>query len=225
MMNRRTLGVALVFLATAQLPATEPADLVLLGGRIVTLDESSPAVEALACREGRVLAVGSRREVESHIGPNTQVVDIRGKTVFPGFIEGHAHFLDLGESKMILDLSKVANWEELVERVRRAAVDRPVGQWILGRGWHQAKWNPPVEPNVEGYPLHTALSEAVPDHPVLLTHGTGHMSLANAKAMELAGIGPDTKAPAGGEILRDGERRPTGVFRETAQGLLYRVAD
>ncbi len=226
MMRITALCLALFFLiAPKNLPANEPADFVLLGGRIVTLDESSPTAEAVACREGRVLAVGARKEVESHIGPNTQVVDIRGKTAFPGFIEGHAHFLDLGESKMILDLSKVANWEELVERVRRAAADRPAGQWILGRGWHQAKWKPPVEPNVEGYPLHTALTQAVPNHPVLLTHASGHMSLGNAKAMELAGVGVDSKDPGGGEILRDEQRRPTGVFRETAQGLLYRVAD
>ena len=226
MIRITALCLALFFLiARHHLPAAEPADLVLLGGRIVTFDESAPIAEALACREGRLLAIGSKEDVSSRIGPNTQVVDITGKTAFPGFVEGHAHFLGLGESKMILDLSTVANWEELVERVCQAAADRPAGQWILGRGWHQAKWNPPVEPNVEGYPVHAALSRAVPNQPVLLTHGSGHMSLANAKAMELAGVGPDTKAPAGGEILRDKRGRPTGVFRETAQSLLYRVAD
>ncbi len=222
----RTLLVALVILtAPNSLPASEKADLVLLGGRIITVDDSCPTAEALACRDGRLLAVGSRQDVSQHIGPDTKTIDITGKTAYPGFIEGHAHFLDLGESKMILDLSKVADWKELVERVRLAAKKRPAGQWILGRGWHQAKWNPPVEPNVEGYPIHTALSTAVPDHPVLLTHGTGHMSLANAAAMKRAGVGPDTKDPAGGEILRDSQGNATGVFRETAQSLLYRVAD
>ena len=153
------------------------------------------------------------------------MVDVAGKTAFPGFIEGHGHFLGLGESKMILDLSKAANWDELVEQVRQAAAGRPPGQWIVGRGWHQAKWNPPVKPQVEGYPVHADLSRAVPAHPVLLTHASGHMSLANAKAMELAGVGPETKSPAGGGILHDGSGRPTGVFRETAQGLVRRVAD
>ncbi len=205
--------------------AAEKADLVLLGGLIVTLDDSCPTAEALACRGGRILAVGSKQEVSRHIGPDTRVVDVAGKTAFPGFIEGHGHFLGLGESKMILDLSKAANWDELVEQVRQAAAGRPPGQWIVGRGWHQAKWNPPVKPQVEGYPVHADLSRAVPAHPVLLTHASGHMSLANAKAMELAGVGPETKSPAGGEILHDGSGRSTGVFRETAQGLVRRVAD
>lgn len=222
----RTLLVTSLLLSVSfSICAAEEADLVLFGGRIVTVDDSCPTAEALACRDGRLLAVGSKQDVSQHIGPNTKTIDITGKTACPGFIEGHAHFLDLGESKMILDLSKVADWKELVEQVRQAAKKRPAGQWILGRGWHQAKWNPPVEPNVEGYPIHTALSEAVPDHPVLLTHGTGHMSLANAAAMKLAGVGPDTKDPAGGEILRDSQGNPTGVFREAAQSFLYRVAD
>lgn len=221
----RTLLIAcFLSLASATLFAAERADLVLLGGRIVTLDDACPTAEALACRDGRVLAIGSRGDVSKHVGPNTHVVGIVGKTAYPGFIEGHGHFLGLGESRMILDLSKVVNWQELVDKVRQAAEKRPAGQWILGRGWHQAKWNPPVEPNVEGYPIHTDLSRAVPDHPALLTHGTGHMSLANAKAMELAGVGPETKAPDGGEILHDAAGNPTGVFRETAQSLLERVA-
>ncbi|NLS97047.1 MAG: amidohydrolase [Planctomycetaceae bacterium] len=218
------IPVFLLLAAPEVLIAAEKADLVLLGGRIVTLDDACPTAEALTCRDGRVLAVGAKADVSKHIGPNTRVLDIAGKTAYPGFIEGHGHFLGLGESRMILDLSKVANWQELVDKVRQAAEKRPAGQWILGRGWHQAKWNPPVEPNVEGYPIHTDLSRAVPDHPVLLTHGTGHMSLANAKAMELAGVGPETKAPDGGEILRDAAGNPTGVFRETAQSLLERVA-
>ncbi|MHB8899352.1 MAG: amidohydrolase [Thermoguttaceae bacterium] len=218
--------VSLLFLTcTGSLVAAEPADLVLVGGRIVTVDETRPVAEALACRQGRVLAVGSRQEVESLVGPNTKVLDISGKTAIPGFIEGHAHFLGLGESKMILDLAKVANWEELVELVRQAAASQPTGRWIHGRGWHQSKWKPPVEPNVEGYPLHAALSRAVPDHPVVLTHASGHMCLANAKAMELAGVGPDTEAPTGGEILHDSQGRPTGVFRESAQDLVFQVAD
>lgn len=223
----RTLLVfaLLIPLFSRLLMAAEQAELVLLGGRVITMDQSCPAAEAIACSAGRLLAVGSREQVSQYIGANTKILDIRGKTAYPGFIEGHGHFLGLGESKMILDLSKVANWEELIEKVRQAAEGRPAGQWILGRGWRQAKWDPPVEPNVEGYPIHTALSRAVPNHLVLLTHGSGHMSLANAKAMELAGIGPETKAPSGGEILRDGEGQPTAVFRESAQGLVRRVAD
>ena len=226
MMRLTSACLCVVFLLSIHASlAAEKADLVLLGGHIITVDDACPSAEALACRQGHIMAVGSKTEISHHIGPDTKILDITGKTAYPGFIEAHAHFLDLGESRMILDLSKVTDWADLVEQVRHAAEERPVGQWILGRGWHQAKWNPPVAPNVEGYPIHAALSEAVPDHPVLLTHGSGHMSLANAAAMKLAGVGSDTEAPDGGKILRDSHGQPTGVFRETAQRLLYRVAD
>ena len=99
----------------------------------------------------------------------------------------------------------------------------PKGKWIEGRGWHQGKWKVTPQPNVEGYPVADALSRVSPDHPVVLTHGTGHMCLANARAMELAGVTAATKAPAGGEILRDAKGQPTGVFRESAMDLIYRA--
>jgi hypothetical protein len=141
----------------------------------------------------------------------------------PGFIDSHAHFLSLGRSKMILDLSKARTWDEIVRLVEQAARNTPPGRWIVGRGWHQAKWQHPPEPGVQGYPTHHPLSRAVPEHPVMLTHGTGHMCLANAKAMELAGVDRDTRSPEGGEILRDETGDPTGVFREESMGLIHRA--
>jgi predicted amidohydrolase YtcJ len=118
----------------------------------------------------------------------------------------------------------VQNWRELVRIVEAAAKDLPRGTWIEGRGWHQAKWNEAIEPSVEGYPLHDMLSAAVPDHPVLLTHASGHACLANALAMKLAGVDSRTRAPEGGEILHDSNGNPTGVFRENAQRLIGAVA-
>jgi hypothetical protein len=109
--------------------------------------------------------------------------------------------------------------------VAAAAKTTAKGKWIVGRGWHQGKWREPPRAHVEGYPITDDLSRAVPDHPVLLTHGTGHMCLANARAMELAGVGLDSKPPAGGEILRDRDGRPIGVFREAAMNPLYRALD
>ncbi len=201
-------------------PAVEPADLVLRGGIVRTMDREHPEAEAVAVREGRIVWVGSSGKAASWIGPGTQVVELRGRTVLPGFIESHGHFVALGRSLMTVDLTGASTYEEVVQRVARATQHTPKGQWIVGRGWHQEKWTRRPTPNVEGYPTHHALSRVTPDHPVLLTHATGHMSLANTLAMKLAGVDARTPDPAGGQILRDETGEPTGVFRENAMGLV-----
>jgi hypothetical protein len=205
------------------LAAQAEADLVLKGGKIVTVDERMPQAAALAVKDGVILSVGDNNEISRHIGAQTKVIELEGKLAIPGFIEGHGHFLGLGESRMVLDLSQARSWDEVVQLVGRAAATTPPGKWIQGRGWHQGKWDAPATPNVEGYPVHDKLSQVSPNNPVWLRHGTGHMSFANAKAMELAGISRQTQAPSGGEILRDEQGRPVGVFRETAQNLFDRA--
>lgn len=206
-------------------PAGNPADLVLLGGKIVTLDARRPRASALAARGDRIVAVGDDAEIRRLVGNGTRVIDLAGRLAIPGFIEGHGHFVSLGRSKMILDLSRARDFDHLVRLVQEAARKSPAGDWIVGRGWHQAKWVKPPEPNVGGYPVHQKLSRAVPAHPVLLTHGTGHMCLANARAMELAGVDKNTPSPPGGEILYDASDNPSGVFREAAADLIWRAYD
>jgi predicted amidohydrolase YtcJ len=203
--------------------AAEPADLVLRGGKVATMDIARPLAEAVAIAGERIVAVGTVDQIGALVGPNTKVVETAGKLVVPGFIEGHGHFFSLGEQKLKLDVSDCTSWDEVVARVAQAAARTPKGQWIEGRGWHQGKWKELPTPSVQGYPVVDALSRATPDHPVVLTHGTGHMSLANAKAMELAGVTAETRPPAGGEILRTADGRPTGVFRESATGLIDRA--
>jgi len=203
--------------------AAEPADLVLRSGRIMTLNEKQPSVEALAAAGGKIVELGSNADVQPLIGPETRVMDLAGQMAMPGFIECHGHFLSLGDARRSLDLSQAKSWEAVVKLVAERASQTPPGEWIVGRGWHQGKWTAPPTPNVQGYPVHDALRRAAPDHPVLLTHGTGHMSLANAKAMGLAGISEKSAEIAGGEILRDSAGRPTGVLRENAAGPLYRA--
>lgn len=211
-----------LFIACATLigaVADEPADLVFRGGKIVTLEKAQPQVTALAARGGRIVALGTDDEVTRYVGPKTRVIDLGGKLAVPGFIEGHGHFAGVGQSRMVLDLTKAKTWDDIVAVVARAAAQAPPGKWIHGRGWHQGKWAHPPEPNVEGYPLHHALSQAAPNNPVWLVHATGHMSFANAQAMELARVTRDTRDPPGGTILKDAGGDPTGAFRETAQGL------
>jgi len=204
----------------------ETADLVLNGGRVVTVDSLMPEAEAVAIKGDRILAVGTNEEIAGHIGEATEVIELAGRLVIPGFIEGHGHFLGLGRAKMILDLTQATTWNDIVGMVATAARDATPGAWITGRGWHQEKWQSVPEPNVDGVPLHDSLSAVSPDNPVLLTHASGHASFVNARALELAGLSTRTPDPAGGEIVKDARGRPTGLLRETAQRMVTdRMAD
>jgi predicted amidohydrolase YtcJ len=200
-----------------------PADLVLRGGTIVTVDGQRPRAEALASRGERIVALGSDADVKPLIGPRSRIIDLAGRLAIPGFIEGHGHLTSLGEARLSLDLTDARAWEDVVERVAERAQKTAPGEWIVGEGWHQGRWRVPPEPAVEGYPLHAALSRRIPDHPVLLKHATGHMCFVNARAMHLAQIDRDTPDPRGGKILRDAAGEPTGALRETAQDAAYRA--
>ncbi|MCY4673146.1 MAG: amidohydrolase [Bacteroidetes bacterium] len=198
----------------------ESADLVLTHGKIVTVDSSLPEAEALAVRGDTIVAVGTAEEIAIYIGSQTRVIDLDGKLAIPGFIEGHGHFLGVGEAKMILDLTTVKSWEEIVAMVDSAAAEAESGEWITGRGWHQEKWDSIPPGSVEGVPTHHTLSAVSPDNPVLLRHASGHAGFANKAAMDAAGISPETPNPDGGELVRDLRGDLTGLLRETAEGLV-----
>lgn len=214
-------STVLLFTLSCASPNEAPADLILRGGNIVTMDEAVGNVEALAARDGVVIAVGTNAEIEALTGPDTQVIDLNGRTAIPGFIEAHAHFTGIGRSLMNIDLRAARSWDEIVETIGAAAAEREPGEWILGWGWHQEKWDAPPSPAVEGYPVHDALSAATPDNPVLLKHAAGsHAGIVNARVLEIAGIDDATPNPNGGTILRDGDGRATGVLRESAYAIV-----
>jgi predicted amidohydrolase YtcJ len=215
--------LGLVAAGCAAGPPEEAADLVLRNGRIVTVDSTQPEAEAVAVRGHTVVAVGGNREIMRFVGRETQVVDLRGRLVIPGFIEGHGHYMSMGQAKMNLDLMNVRNWDEVVALVAAAARDAAPDAWITGRGWHQEKWDRVPEPSVEGVPLHASLDSVSPHNPVLLTHASGHASFANGRALQLAGVDRNTANPAGGEIVKDARGEPTGLLRETAAGLVSRA--
>jgi len=198
----------------------QKAELVLRGGKIITMDDSHPIVQALAARDGKIIAVGDDEQVSKLIAAETRVIDLDGRLAIPGFIESHGHFVGLGKSKMTLDLTKAETWEDIVCLVKEAAQTTPPGEWIIGRGWHQSKWKKAPEPNVDRCPFHTKLSAVTPSNPVLLTHASGHASIANAVAMRMANVSASTPNPHGGEVLRDPSGNPIGVFRDTAQSLV-----
>jgi predicted amidohydrolase YtcJ len=203
--------------------APKPADLVLTNGKIVTMDPKRPQAEAIAISGYTIRAVGSRREIQRYVGPNTRVIDLQGQLAIPGFIEGHGHFMGLGQAKMQLDLTTAKSWDDIVAMVAEAARKAKPGEWIQGRGWHQEKWTRVPQPNVEGVPLHPSLDCVSPNNPVYLTHASGHAVFVNGKALELAGITRTTANPPGGEIVKDRSGNPTGLLRETAQGLAARA--
>ena len=217
------LAGLLTFLSTSAGQQREPADLILENGKVVTMNAAFPEATAIAVRGDLVAAVGSHTVVRRHLGPSTKVIDLGGKLAIPGFIESHGHFTGIGRARMDPDLTKARTWEEIVALVAEAARKARPGEWIRGRGWHQEKWDRTPSPNVEGFPTHHSLSRVSPDNPVLLTHASGHATFANAKAMEIAAITKGTANPAGGEILRDTQGNPTGVFRETASALVGRA--
>ncbi|MGE5341554.1 MAG: amidohydrolase [Candidatus Omnitrophota bacterium] len=192
------------------------ADLVLIHGKIITMDASKPTAEALAVAGDTIIAVGKTSEIKPYISTSTQIIDLKGKLAIPGLIESHGHFTSFGNSRLKLDLKKAKNWDDIVEMVAAAVKHAKPGEWILGRGWHQEKWDRLPNPQIGGLPIHTAISHLSPQNPVLLTHASGHSIFANAKAMELAGITSKTPNPDGGEILKDQDGNPTGIFLETA---------
>jgi predicted amidohydrolase YtcJ len=215
------LFVPTVWIAEAQPPAAaRPADLVLRNGKIVTVDEARPEAEALAVSGDTIVAVGPNREIQAYIGPNTRVIDLKGALATPGFIDAHAHFTGVGEAARNLKLAAAKNWDDIVRMVGEAAKKAKPGEWILGRGWHQEKWSEVPSPNVEGFPLHDALSKASPDNPVWLTHASGHAGFANALAMKMAEVNKSTPDPSGGKILRDQDGNATGLFNERAQSVV-----
>jgi predicted amidohydrolase YtcJ len=200
---------------------TQKADIVLLNGNIITMDDNQPKAQALAISGDRLQSVGDDAQIRPFIGIGTQVIDLKGKTVVPGLIDAHAHFMSLGYSRMKLDLMSVENWTAIVAMVEEETKRKLPGEWITGRGWHQDKWDETPEPNINGLPLHHELTGVSPDNPVILQHASGHMCIANARAMEIAGINDEIPDPDGGTIFKDTDGRLAGVFLENAMDTLY----
>jgi predicted amidohydrolase YtcJ len=204
-------------------PARAPADLVLRGGKIATVDPALGLVQAVAVNGYEITAVGSDEEIAPYIGPETEVIELQGRFAMPGFIEGHGHYMSLGRSKQILDLAIATNWEEIVAMVEQAVAQAEPGEWIFGRGWHQDKWDSLPEDAVDGVPRNDTLNAISPNNPVRLGHASGHAAFFNDAALAAAEIGDDTPDPAGGTIVRAPDGRATGLMRETAQRLLNDV--
>ncbi len=204
----------------------EPATLVLTGGKIVTVDPELGNHSAIALRGHKIAAVGSAADIAAYVGENTEVIDLKGRLVIPGFIEGHGHYLSLGRARQILDLASVKTWDDIVNMVAVAVDKAQPGEWIFGRGWHQDKWDGDFadsEEIVDGVPANDALSAISKDNPVYLGHASGHAAYANAAALAAAGITAASVDPEGGTIVRKADGSPSGLLRENAQDAVERA--
>jgi len=201
------------------------ADLIIENGIIYTMNDLNPLIEAVAIKNGKIIGIGSKNDIKPFKSKNTKTLDLEGYTMTPGLIEGHGHFMGLGYSKMRLDLSTAANYNELVNMVADAVSDAKPGEWILGRGWHQSKWDTKPLDLVKGFQTHNKLSEVSPNNPVWLKHASGHAAFGNAKAMEIARITSETEFGFGGEVIKDLKGNPTGIFNERAQSLVNKYVE
>jgi predicted amidohydrolase YtcJ len=191
--------------------AAQPADLVLEGGKIYTMDRAQPRVSSLAIKDGKIIAAGD--DLKNYIGPPTQRIALNGAAVVPGFIDCHVHMEGLGELLETFDLRHVKTVTAVADIVKKAAAGRAKGEWVRGRNWDQTNWG-------GRFPTAEDLNSAAPENPVYLTRVDGHAGWANRRAIEIAGITAATKDPLGGKIIRDAAGRPTGVLIDRAQGLV-----
>ncbi|HYI77403.1 MAG TPA: amidohydrolase [Chryseolinea sp.] len=223
---RRNVFYGLLIFFQFACDSRDPADLVVHGGKIYTGNESNHLVEAVAVEGDKIKFIGSEEDVKKFIGQDTKVIDLQGKIMTSGFIEGHGHIMGVGYNELDLDLSQIASYDEMIEKVREAVSKSPPGEWILGRGWHQDKWSVKPDEIVKGFPVHKKLSEVSPNNPVFLHHASGHAAMANAKAMEAAGVNQLSiekyrqEEGEGGEVVRDPLGNPTGLFNERAMDLI-----
>ena len=206
-----------------------PADLIIQGGTIYTSNDAAPQAEAIAVKADTILFVGTMDEVKAYKDDKTVTMDLNGATLTSGFIESHGHIMGLGYSEMNLDLMSIKSYDEMVEKVKAAVAASQPGEWIVGRGWHQDKWETKPEKMVNGFQTHEKLSAVSPNNPVYLRHASGHAGFANAKAMQIAGVNQlsveklTVEMGEGGEIIRDKLGNPTGIFNERAQGLIGKI--
>jgi len=223
--TRSLLGVLAVFLlaACSGSPAGQAdgsASLILRGGNVITMDDTNPRAAAVVIADDRIVYVGSDDGADAWRGSETRVVDLAGATVLPGLTDAHAHLMGTGRIKMRVNVLESTSFQELLDAVEAAVAEAEPGDWIVGRGWHQEKWTDQPETSVRGFPAHFELSAISPDNPVAIRHASGHGRLANALALEAAGITADTPDPFGGEILHLPNGQPSGMLLENAENLV-----
>jgi predicted amidohydrolase YtcJ len=204
---------AAAFLILAMMPALGAGlypDLVLINGKIWTVNPAQPESEAVACLNGKIAAVGSTAEIRKLLGPHTRVIDLHGKRVVPGFNYAHVHFYFGGFNLTSVRLRDARSQSEFRDRIRDFAAKQPSGRWITGGEWDHESWSPAQ------LPAKQLVDDATGDHPLFVQRLDGHMGLANSLALKLAGITRETPDPPGGTIVHNSSGEPTGILKDAA---------
>ena len=193
-----------------------PADLVVFAGTVHTLDPERPLATVVAMRDGFVVHVGDATSVAPYLGPETQRLIRPEATALPGLEDAHMHLAGVGEELLTLNLKGSESLDDFLGRIAARVRDLPAGTWVSGRGWIETFWDPPV------FPTRDDLDRVAPDHPIFLTRVDGHGAVVNSRALVIAGIDANTPDPTGGQIVRDGNGRATGMLLDHAMGLVAR---
>jgi len=205
-------GLLLAFAGIA--PAQTP-DLILIDGKILTVDAKDTIAEAVAIAQGKIVAVGPTAEIQRRAGPATRVIDLHGLTGTPGLIDTHGHYAASGVDELFsVVLNDVSRVSEAVEKIRQKAATLKPGEWLVGAGWDEGKLAE------RRYLMASDLDKVTPNNPVWLMHTTGHYGVANSVALKLAHITASTPDPPAGTIDRDAQGNPTGVLKESAKDLM-----
>lgn len=210
-------GLALAGCASAPSPlSVEMADVIYLNGDVWTGVDGAARQSAVAIKGDKILYVGDRPGAHRHHGEATEIVDLAGAFVAPGFIDGHTHFIGGGFSLASIQLNGAKSREEFIRRIADYAAGRPKGEWILNGNWDEEGWGGQM-------PTRDWIDKATPDNPVMVVRYDGHAVLANSMALKLAGVDAATPTPPGGEIMRDAAGAPTGVIKDAAISLIEKV--
>jgi len=196
--------------SAAEQMGVSPPELVLIKGKILTMDPGSTVAEALAIRDGKILAVGSNAAIKLLEGPQTQVINLSGKTVVPGMIDTHAHFKAAGLAEYVVNMSRAKSVADALDALKSFAATKKPGEWIIGGAWH-----PPSQLAEKRYLTRQEIDSVAPNNPVYL-RTVGHFSMANTLALQKAGVDKGTPNPSGGSFERDAAGELTGVLVETA---------
>ena len=214
----KTITLTFVFSLTAAVfGQAAQADIVVVNANVRTMNPEKPTAKSLAVIGGKIAAIGDESDTKPLIGPRTKVIDAKGRLIVPGFNDAHVHFLETGQQLSSVDLRTAKSPEEFVARIKQFASKLPKGRWILGGKWDHENWTP------ANLPTAAMIDAVTPDNPVFIDRLDGHMALANSLAMKMAKIDKSVKDVAGGEIVRDGNGNPTGIFKDAAMSYIGRA--
>lgn len=193
---------------------TKTADLVIMGGKVATVDNDFSIAEAVAVQNNKIIFVGANQDVKKYITDKTKVIELNGELVLPGLIDSHGHLTGYGKALEHIDLVGTNSFQDVLDLVKERVKTAEQGEWIRGRGWDQNDWA------IKEFPNHNALSDITPNNPVMLSRIDGHAILVNEKAMEITGIDNNTSSPDGGKIFHGSNGKPTGIFLDNAEVLI-----